>query len=259
MKTARKKKTPAAPTGVLGWWFSASDELRHGDGRKVVIGETLTVEGKIVPCERGLHASVDPFDALRYAPGPMLYRVRLSGEVVVHDGDKHVASEHTALAVRDATDMLRDFARKQALTVIHLWDAPAIVREYLETGDESKRDAARDAARAGAWDAAWAAAWAAARAAAWDAARDAARAAARDAAWAAARAAARDAAWAAARDAARDAAWAAARAAARDAAWAAARDAAWAAARDAAWAAARADLNSLLEGILLGAMEVDLG
>jgi hypothetical protein len=104
---------------------------------------------------------------------------------------------------------MRLFARRVALDVIHLWDAPPIVKEYLETGDESKR----------------AAAWAAARDAAWDAARDAA--------WAAARDAARAAAWAAAWDTAWDAAWAASRAAARDAA----RDASMAAARDAARAA----------------------
>jgi len=43
------------------------------------------------------------------------------------------------------------------LDVIHLWDAPAVVREYLETGDESKRDAAWAAARDAAWGAALAA------------------------------------------------------------------------------------------------------
>ena len=88
----------------------------------------------------------------------------------------------------DATEPLRSFARQCALDVIHLWDAPAVVRQYLETGDESLRDAARYAARAAAWDAARDAAWDAARDAAWAAAWDAARAAAWDAAWDAARA-----------------------------------------------------------------------
>jgi hypothetical protein len=105
----------------------------------------------------------------------------------------------------DATELLWKASRQFALSVIHLWDAPAIVREFLETGDETKRvaaeDAARAAARAAAWnaaeDAAWNAAWNAARAAAWNAARAAA--------WNAARAAAWDAAWNAARVAALDA------------------------------------------------------
>ena len=192
---AAKRKAPSQPTEIIGYWFAASDELPHGDGRKVVIGETLTVEPPIIPCTRGLHASIDPFDALEYAPGPILYKVRLSGEIVAHGNDKHAASERTAIARRDATEMLRAFARKMALSVIHLWDAPAVVREYLKTGDESKRaaawaaagDAARDAASA----AASAAALSAASAAATDAARDAASAAAWDAAWDAASAAAR--------------------------------------------------------------------
>jgi hypothetical protein len=231
MAAARKKKTDA-PTEIMGWWFAASDELPHGDGRKVVIGETLTVDGEIVPCEHGLHASVDPFDALQYAPGAILYRVRLSDAIVAHDKDKRVASERTAIAKRDSTQMLWAFARKEALSVIHLWDAPTIVREYLETGDESKRAAAGDAAGD-----AWAAAGAAGAAGA-----------AAGAAWGAAAGDAAGAAWAAAR-AAGAAAGAAARAAgaAAGAARAAAR-----AAGDAAGAAARKLLNEMVTQLFEG-------
>ncbi len=120
------------------------------------------------------------------------------------------------------------FARWCALSVIHLWDAPKVVKDYLTSGDESLRAAARAAARA---------ARAAARdamAAAWDAAR-AARAAAM-AAWDAARAAL------AAIDAAR-------------AAWDAARAAAWAA-RAAAWAAALA-ASDAQKAKLIEIMELD--
>ncbi len=67
----------------------------------------------------------------------------------------------------------------------------------------------------------------------------------RAAAWAAASAAASAAAW--------DAAWAAASAAAWAAAWAAASAAAWAAASAAAWD----DLNSILESILIAALDVE--
>ena len=87
------------------------------------------------------------------------------------------------------------------MSVIHLWDAPDVVRQYLETGDESLRDAAQAAAQVAVWDAAQAAratrdaaqaardaaqAARATRAAAWDAARAtraAARAATQAAAW----------------------------------------------------------------------------
>src|SRR3990167_4616806 len=112
----------------------------------------------------------------------------------------------------DATEVLQSFARKCALDVVHLWEAPPVVRRYLRTGDPKLRAAARDAARAAARATAGGAAWDAT----WDAARAAARATAGGGAWDAARVVARDVAWAAA--------------------WATAGAAAGGAARAAAWA-----------------------
>ena len=237
----------------VGYWFSdSSGVLPHGDGRPIVIGQKLSIKGKLVICRNALHGSFHPFDALQYAPGPILHRVLFSSARVEYS-DKVGSRSRTVLASVDATAMLRQFARTQALSVIHLWEAPTIVREYLETGDETKRDAATAAATAAAWAAAAtaaAAARAAAARAAAAAARDAAAwAAAREAAAAAATAAREAAAWAAAREAA----WAAAAAAAaaRDAAaWAAATaagDAATAARDAAAWAAARKQFNDLVQ------------
>ena len=194
---------------ILAWHFSnAEGTLGYEDGRQIKRGRTLSVKGDPRLCNYGLHASKSLYDALKYAPGPYLWRVELSG-TIIEGNDKLVATKRKALWGFDATPLLKKFARLCALDVIHLWDAPDVVRKFLESGDEGLRDAAWAAARAAARDAA--------RDAAWDAARDAARAAAWDAA--------RDAAWDAARDAARDAAWAAAWAAARAAARDAARDA----------------------------------
>lgn len=147
-------------------------------------GEWLTHDGDVVICESGLHASKHPFDALLYAPGPILCMVECQ-DIVTEQDDKFVCRRRKIVARRDSTQLLRAFARWSALQVIHLWDAPPVVREYLETGNESLRDAAWAAA-----DAEWAAADAA-KAAAWAAAS--AAGAATPAAWAAA-----DAAWAAA-------------------------------------------------------------
>jgi len=192
-------------------WHFTNGALR--DGRPLpAIGEWLRHDGPIEPCHSGLHASEKLIDALRFAPGGTLHRVTLRGEIMEHDGDKLVARERRiewTLPSDVMEPLLRPFARWCALQVIHLWSAPDVVRRYLETGDESlrdaawdaARDAARDAAGAAAWDAAWAAAWGAAGGAAWAAAWGAAW----GAAWAAAWAAAGDAAWAAAGDAARDA------------------------------------------------------
>ena len=185
-----------------GWHFAPEDRrLRYGDDREVKAGAVFTVDCSPVLCELGLHASRSPLDALKYAPGPIVSRVVLRGEIV-HGDDKMVATEREHLWVADATDTLRHFARLCALDVIHLWDAPPIVVEYLRTGADGKQDAAWAAAEAAARDATRDAAWAAAGAAAGAAARDATRDATRDAAW----------------DAARDATWATAGATAGDAA-----------------------------------------
>jgi len=189
---------------VTAWWFSEGNTLPHGDMRRVALGKTHKIKGEVVPCENGLHASVRAIDALSYAPGNIVWRVECGG-TVVQENDKLACSERTYISGGiDVSDTLRKFARMCALDVVHLWDAPEIVVQYLKTGDESIRDAAwdavgaaerdaaraaeRDAARAavgaaerctGAWDAAWNASWDAAQAAS----RDASRAAERDAAW----------------------------------------------------------------------------
>ena len=163
------------------------------DGRPIPpIGEWLIFEGVPIPCACGLHASPDAFEALRFAPGPLLHRVKLDGTIVAHGDpvDKFAAQKRKIVATVDATQIMREFARRVALDVIHLWDAPPVVREYLKNGDESKKAAGLAAARAAVQASAWGAARDAAGASAWAAARDAAWAAAGAAAWAAARGAA---------------------------------------------------------------------
>ena len=179
-------------------------------------GDTLRVDpNDIKLCSYGLHASIEPFDALRYAPGPSLALVEISGRIF-RGTDKIVGSERTIIRRIDAGGLLQAFARKCALEVAGYWDAPGIVIRYLETGDESLRYAARSAA---------------ARYAAESARSAAARYAAESA---------ESAAWSAARYAAESAQYAA-RYAAQSAAWYAAQYAAWyaqSAAESAAWSAA---------------------
>lgn len=161
---------------IFGWHF-VGDTLR--DGSKIAPdGVWLPKITPIKLCERGYHGSLHPFDALQYAPGDTLCYCEYQGEII-HESDKFVAEQRRIVTRMDAAEMLRYFARMQALSVVDLWEPPDVMLDWLMTGDESLR----------------AAAWAAAR----DAARDAARAAAQ-AARAAARDAAQAAAWAAARD-----------------------------------------------------------
>tara|TARA_Y100000310_G_C20644546_1_gene795821 strand:- start:1224 stop:1874 length:651 start_codon:yes stop_codon:yes gene_type:complete len=175
---------------MSAWHFTKGQYLRNGEPLPKV-GEWLKLPGPPRMCSYGLHASVSPLDALDYAPGGTLHRVRIGGEIIAGT-DKIVGTERRIIWTLDedmANKTFREFARWCALQVIDKWDAPDVVREYLETGDESIRDASWDAS----WDAARDASWAASRAASWDAARDASRAAAWDASWAAAW----DASWAA--------------------------------------------------------------
>jgi hypothetical protein len=171
---------------ILAWHF-VGKTLRDGS-RIPRDGKLLIFKDAPIMCSKGYHASICPFDALQYAPGPILCRVECGG-TLIRENDKLVCTERRILARIDATEMLRYYARQEALSVIHLWKAPQVVLYYLMTGHENIRDAAWVAARGAASGAARVAAWDAA----WDAARDAAWAAARAAAWGAAREAAKDA------------------------------------------------------------------
>src|SRR3990167_6201425 len=160
-------------------------------------GEWLAYSGPCKMCESGLHASRNPFDALQYAPGDTLCLVEIA-DIVEEEADKLLCRKRKIIVRMDATEMLRYFARMQAVSCLAQWkyEPDQIILDWLMTGDPA------------AYAAAYAAVYAATRAAAHDAARAAAYAAARAVAYAAARAAtrvaARDAAYAAAHDAAKN-------------------------------------------------------
>ena len=177
---------------TLAWhWAKNSLRTQHSD-EPIVVGETLEASGPLELCKNGMHASICPLDALKYAPGSMLCRVRLDGEIIKGE-DKLCARKRTVLWIADAEKMLHEFAflcAERALDKAMVkdersWNAIKVKRLWLAgKATDAELDAAWAAARDAAWDAAAAAeaaAWAAAR----DAARDAAEAAARAAAWAA--------------------------------------------------------------------------
>lgn len=165
---------------MKAFYFATEDrKLRYGDNRPIVVGETHEVDGPIEVCQNGLHASEQLLDALEHAPGCILYQVELAGEVVADKfNDKVAASRRTYLAEFDATELLREFARQQALINIELikpYCTPAkfdLIVTFLQTGDADAARAARDAAAADAARDATYAAYAAADDAADAAARD---------------------------------------------------------------------------------------
>jgi hypothetical protein len=125
--------------------------------------------------DRAYYMSRQPFGALHEASGCTLCLMEV------------VARRRRIVKRIDAEPLLREFARWCALQALPLWEAPDVVRRYLESGDDTLREAAQaaaeraagPAARASAWDsAAWAvatssASWLAARAAAAAASHDA--------------------------------------------------------------------------------------
>lgn len=172
-------------------WHFVGDDGKRRDGVIEKVGKTYHIEGDLVMCERGLHASRRILDALQYAPGLIVRRVECWGKAD-EQSDKIVCRYRKVLWQKDITNILHEFAcrvAEDALTTAGItdercWNAIKTKRAWLrgETTDEEL-----SAARA----VAWAAAWAAARAAG-AAARAADRTVAWAAAWAADRAAARD-------------------------------------------------------------------
>ena len=131
---------------ILGWHFTDGHLLR--DMRPVPpAGEWLEHEGPIELCRSGLHASRTPLDACTYAPGLTIHRVMCRDDIVEAE-DKIVARSRCilwSLGANTGTRVLYQFGRWCALHVADCWKMPDPVRQYLETGDESRKAAAREA------------------------------------------------------------------------------------------------------------------
>ena len=87
---------------ILAWHFLPKDgRLQFGRRPKVKVGQTLKRDpSKLSMCNYGLHASVKPLDALRYAPGPIVCRVQLGGTIIEGD-DKCVDRRCTGRTCSD--------------------------------------------------------------------------------------------------------------------------------------------------------------
>ena len=130
---------------IYAWHFTDGNKLR--DGTKLpAIGEWLEYEDEVRICSSGYHYSLLPSDALLYAPGDTLHLVECDDIVETHK-DKGVCRRRRIIASMDAEEMLRYYARMQALSVV--MNAPEmsdVVYDWVFTGDESLRSAAYSAA-----------------------------------------------------------------------------------------------------------------
>ncbi len=91
------------------------------DGRPIPpIGEWLEHEGAIVPCKSGLHASIHPYDALKFAPSFLLHLVDIEGDIQAcgEPGelpDKVVGRRRKIVASLEAGLLIRELSRWSAL------------------------------------------------------------------------------------------------------------------------------------------------
>lgn len=130
---------------IIGYHF-VGETLR--DGRPIPPdGEWLVHDGPVKICESGLHYSLEPFDALEYAPGDTLCLVEIE-DIVEAQKDKGVCRRRKIITRFDAAPILRYFARMQALSVIHLYPngTDDVVLDWLMTGGDLSRSAAYSAA-----------------------------------------------------------------------------------------------------------------
>lgn len=127
------------------WHFLAENKrLGFGDGREVVVGQTICIKGEPRMCSRGLHASASIIDALLYSHDyPTICRVDLGGTVKRGD-DKSVGTERTVLWWVDAADLLAEFACRCAVRAL---DAAGVKDKNAWKAIAAKRVGLRNAER----------------------------------------------------------------------------------------------------------------
>ncbi len=127
---------------MKAWHFlETSRQLRWPDKRDVKPGCWYRAKGKIELCKNGMHGSKKLSDALSYAPGPIVCRVRIKGEII-SARDKIVGRDRIVLGMADATSALTHFtcvcaanalaaeAKTGRLPRLELWDAIDARRKY---------------------------------------------------------------------------------------------------------------------------------
>lgn len=105
---------------VQGWWFSrTNNKLRYGDNRVAAIGRKHKIKGYPILCERGFHASTNILDAIQYAPGPILWKVKISGEII-SSTDKMVGTQREYTHRIDITDILNNYINEKTGRTINI-------------------------------------------------------------------------------------------------------------------------------------------
>jgi len=164
---------------IYAWTFCRTDMVRP-DGVTVPDDgiEQYDADRPLEMCRHGYHASIDIMNALQYAPGPILRRVRCSGEII-EGNDKLVCRRRTEIYRVDLTRVLREWACWCATRALEheraagrepdprSWAAVDVALKYAR-GEATTYELA--IAESAAWSASWSTAYYAAESAAWSAA-----------------------------------------------------------------------------------------
>lgn len=128
-------------TLVKAWHFvrAINGVPTYYHGKPAVEGERLECVGELVLCNHGYHASREPLDALKFAPGPYACLVEVGGDMVESVPEAQlVARWRRPLWIADASDALRRFAKDCAVNVAQIWgadDRHMILAAEMESAD----------------------------------------------------------------------------------------------------------------------------
>ena len=108
-------------SNLKAYHFIAPSLITRYDNLQAKVGEWLEVDGEPKLCKRGLHASIHPWEALRYAEADQtaLCLVELEGDIQTGE-DKVCAKRRKVLKAIDARPLFQQmalFAAKQALPI----------------------------------------------------------------------------------------------------------------------------------------------
>jgi hypothetical protein len=133
------------------WYFTGKDKRCGYNYNNLIakVGRTHKINHKtdLTESGQGLIAFNTIKDALSYTDQTIVWQVELGGKIEVgFDWTKATECTYIAGGI-DIEEVLREFARECALSVLGRWRPPSIVVKFLKTGDHSIRDDARAAAQ----------------------------------------------------------------------------------------------------------------
>lgn len=140
------------------------------------VGGRPLYEGRPLQAGRWTYRPEAPLSICSFGLGSLFLAAESSSLValvevgeVICDGWSMESDRFCPVWYYDPTEELDRFARAQALEVAHLWRAPPLVVDYLESGDLSLRSRACTFIGVATWDRMRSAVWYAASMAAWHA------------------------------------------------------------------------------------------